>query len=507
MNKNNNRAAETWSPAINLFAEFSAPPFEVGTVPRELGEHARLFSKQSGIDVSVPLVSAVTTAAAAIPDQIQVCADSRTKWHAQPRLWTLHVGSPGCGKTPGQRSATRALWSIHSEINNRWCMETKGLSAEEARKVPRPRAIVGDATMESLTDVLADNERGVAVITEELDSWLGSMDQYRSGSVGRDRGEWLKAFDGGPHSVERVKRGTMFVPNWGCSILSATTPAAMRRFARHLPEDGLIQRFMVVHVKRRECGIDVEEDLIAAADTQYTETIRRLWALVPRANAGMVNLSPDAKERFKAWQVENAALQEALGSLASPIEGHLAKHPTLALRLALVFHAAFVVNLADSTARDPALHPISLHTLELAIAFLRHVRQHAVAFYVGSNGAPGGAYELARSLARFILAQGGSDKGKALARRDIIARVHEFRKADERVQSAALQLLVDLSWIRVTRKEGQYQKSHPTHFSVNPHLHAKFAGLAEQERARRALAREQIEIAAAARRYEREDAE
>jgi len=59
----------------------------------------------------------------------------------------------------------------------------------------------------------------------------------------------MRLYDGGPHQVDRIKRGSFFVKNWGASELTATTPAALTRLASKLPTDCLFQRFMVFAVQ------------------------------------------------------------------------------------------------------------------------------------------------------------------------------------------------------------------------------------------------------------------
>jgi Protein of unknown function (DUF3987)/Primase C terminal 2 (PriCT-2)/Bifunctional DNA primase/polymerase, N-terminal len=494
---------EPWPEAVNLFAELTAPPFEASNLPPELAAYPSLYARQTGIDASIALTAAVVTAAAAISDRIQVCADSSSRWFAQPRLWRLVIGAPGSGKSPADREMQAPLWALHREADEAWRSAVKSLPEDEP-KPSRPRVIVGDATLEALSDVLAENPRGILVVTDEFDAWLGAMDQYRSGGIGRDRGEWLRLFDGGPHSIERVKRGTVFIENWGVSILTATTPAAMRRLTRHLPEDGLIQRFLVVLAGRQQIACERPERAeIDAEQARYVETIRRLWALTPRAHNGIVPLSFDAQQRFAAWRTENAALQEALGSLDSALEAHVAKYPTLALRLALTFHCVRVANHADPSARDPAAFPIPAATFETALAFLRRASQHALALYLGRKGGSE-TYEIARAVARFLLARPSADNARGLQRRDLLRRVFSFRDAEEGSQGAAVRLLIDLGWLR--ESADGYQKAQPTRFCVNPGLHERFAALAEQERERRSLIRERITEAAEGRRTGHSDA-
>jgi Protein of unknown function (DUF3987)/Primase C terminal 2 (PriCT-2)/Bifunctional DNA primase/polymerase, N-terminal len=479
---------DTWPDPVNLFAELGAAPFEAAELPDELAAYPRLYAQQTGIDASIAFTAAAGSAAAAIPDQIQVCADSSTAWFAQPRLWVLAIGAPGAGKSPAQRAMLEPLWKLHSELDAQWREEVRGLPEEEP-KPPRPRVIVGDTTLEALSDVLTDNPRGVLVATDEFDAWLGALDQYKSGGIGRDRGEWLRLFDGGPHQVERVKRGSMFVPNWGASILTATTPAAMRRLTRHLPEDGLLQRFIVVLAGRQRITTQQPERAeIEAERARYTQTLRRLWSMAPRAHNGVVPLSIAALQRFATWRAENAELQEALGSLDSALEAHVAKYPTLALRLALTFHCVRIANFPDERSRDPAAWPIPLETLEKALAFLRRASRHALALYLGRRGGSP-AFELARNVARYILARPPAERS-VLQRRDVLRHVIAFRNAEEDDQGATLRLLTDLGWIRET--EGGYTKAQPTRFAVNPGLASKFAALADKERERRAKVRERI---------------
>lgn len=482
-------AGEGWPEPVNLFAELSAAPYHASEVPVELGEYPRLYAAQTGIDVSIMLGAAVTCAAAAIPDQIQLCADSNSSWFAQPRLWMLNIAPPGAGKSPGQRSMIEPLWKLHGERDEQWRADTKEMNDDEARP-PRPRVVIGDATLEALSEVLADNPNGVLVATDEFDAWLGALDQYRSGGgAGRDRGEWLRLFDGGPHSIERVRRGTVLVKNWGVSILTATTPAAMRRLARQLPEDGLIQRFLIVLAQRQQLSIEpTRAGEIEAAKTRYAETIRRLHALKPGSHNGVVQLSFEARRRFAEWRAENLGLQETFGAVAPALEGHIAKYPTLALRLAHTFHAARIVNLQSPEARHPEAYPVPLETMELALAFLKRAGKHAFAFYLGQTASE--PYELARSLARLVLSRRPDENAAGLQRREMIRRVVAFRDAAEHAQGAALQVLEDLGWVR--QQEGGYRKAHATRFAVNPMVHERFAKLATHERERRTILRERI---------------
>ena len=164
-----------------------------------------------------------------------------------------------------------------------------------------------------------------------------------------------------------------------------------------------------------------------------------------------------------------------MGSVSPPFEAHLAKYPTLLLRVALVFHAAQIVNMPEERARDIAAWRVPVETMQQAIVFMRRAAQHASPVYLGMKGGSE-AFELGRDIGRAIIAHGGSQ----LARRDLIQRVRAFRSATPEVQNAALAVLVDAGWIR--HCEGGYAKAQPVRFEVNPLLAVRMAEEAKQER-------------------------
>jgi len=481
-----------WAEPVNILKEFSARPFCADDLPTELAAYPAAFAASTGLDPSITLASAVCTAAAALSDDFQVVADSRTAWMQSARLWVVVIGPPGAGKSPGQRAMQAPLWTIQRELVDAWEAEKRALGPDSKDLPIRPRVIVNDTTVEALSGVLTTTQRGLLLSNDEFESWMGSLDAYR-GNKGpsRDRGEFLRLFDGGPHTVERVNRGSVFVPNWGLSILSATTPAALAKISRQLPEDGLIQRFVLICAGRQSTPADFLGNVEAARD-QYDELIRRLYFAQPRAHKGKVPLSFPAAAMFKEWRAKNQMMQEAMASISSAFESHLAKHPTLVLRVALTFHAAQVMNQPDAQARDPAAFPVSPQTMDLAIQFMARATQHAMPVYLGMKGGSD-AFELARDIGRAILARGQP----LITRREITQGVRTFRSAEPYVQGAALRVLVDSAWIRPG--DGGYAKAEPTRYDVNPALFVRMAEEAKRERERRAAVREMIADAVAER--------
>jgi hypothetical protein len=494
----------SWPDPINILGEMSAPAFTREDLPAVLSEYPLAYAQATGFDPSLTLSAAVSVAAAALSDEFQIVGESRSQWFQQARLWTLAIGPPGTGKTPAQKAMLAPLWAVQKQLREKWEAQCAVMMASPEEKQiqkiqPPPKLIIANATIEALSDALAENPRGILLATDEFESWLGSLDRYRSGGgASADRGEWLQLFDGGPHTVERVKRGSFYIKNWGASILTATTPAALARLTRALPEDGLLQRFIPVIARRQSEPAENAHQDLDGARKRYEHTITSLFCAQPRAHHGCVPLSIEAQQYLSEWRTSNRLAQEAFGAIEPAFEAHLSKYPAFLLRLCLTFHAAAVVNHEHEYARDPAAFPVTLETMQTAAKFLERASLHANALYLDRKGGSE-VWELARNVARFILSRAWT----AVAKRDLVGKVPAFRKADEHQQGAVLRLLVDVGWLAYG--EGGYAKSTPARYDVNPVLPAKFAAIAEQERVRREIIREAIAGSASERRSERED--
>lgn len=480
-------APADWSTPVNLLAEIAAPPLPTDALPAPIGEFASAYAAATGFDPALTLSAAVVAAAAALDDKFQIVADSATRRFQAPRLWVLAIGKSGAGKSPAQHEMLAPLWDLQHERVEAWTQAVAESPGDA--EPPKPRLIVRDTTIEALSEALRSNPRGLLVANDEFEAWLGSLDRYRSGGPSADRAEWMRTFEGGPHTIERIKRGSVFIENWGVSILSATTPSVLAKLAKHLPEDGLMQRFLPIVARLRIEPSPVPE--LPEMRKRYVETIRRLFMARPGARNGCADMTPDARAFFRQFERDTQLLHEAFDNVPT-LESHFAKYPTFLLRLALVFHAIDRVSVENQYGRDIAALPVERGSIEQAARLLRGVQRHALAIYLNGNGSD--AYQVARALARFVLATGRV----TMERRDMIQRVHEFRKAPEWLQAAALRLLEDFSWLRPAA--GGYRKDVATRFDTNPALAQTFGALAEREREKRAVARGLIAESADARR-------
>lgn len=464
------------APPVDILQQTVAPPFTAAEVPALIGNWAEAWGHAAGFDPSGPIVAAVVTTAAALDDGIQLEVARNTEWRESARLWAALVGPPGMAKTPAIRAATAPLVELHKELVNEYAARTRGMDPKKEELPPLPALVSHDATLEKLTEVLRDNPRGLLYHTEELDAWLGSHDAYRAGDSSKDRGEWLQLFDGGGHQVDRVRRGSYFVPNWGVSLISATTPDALRRLTKKLTNDGLLQRVLPVLI-----GVAGAPDPAISADKPRAALTAAVEAVHKhRADYRVVKLSAGASALFEAELLRTRELAVACGAISASLAGHVAKYATFLARVALAFHAL------ESPAQHPAERELSVDTMRLAQRFMARAFLHARAFYRDLTGGDE-AFDIAQRVARWLVA--AQPPVETVSRAKIMQR-GAFGSAGEMVQSAAMRILEDFGW--VSPLPGAYQKAHTTWWAVDQRIYELFAGVGEAHRRARALVREAI---------------
>jgi hypothetical protein len=469
-------SSDTTTRPLDIFRAVAAPPFDPALFPAVLREFAVPLAAAAGHDEGAYLMAGLAAAAAAINDDVRLAVVPKTKWYESARLWVLLMGPPGSAKTPATRAPASVLWALHRELREQYERDTAGMGEDDERP-PMPAVIATDATIEKLSEILHDNPRGILTLYEELDSWLGSHDAYRGGQGSKDRGEWLRLFDGGPHQVDRVKRGSFFVKNWGASILGATTPAGLRRHAKDLPPDGLIQRFLPCMVRPMvKPDNDVPEGELDAGRHGFEERMREMFGAQP----GYVHMTPAATALFLARRDALRAEVEAVESLSEPMAGHMAKHAALTARIALTMHmldngaAGVEVLLEEKTMRD-------------AIGVMRNVTRHALALFLGTLANGDTAGTVAQAAARSIVA----GKLELVTRSTLMHHCRAFREATEHVREAALRFLVDASWLTPI-DEGRQYGGKPASYAVHHECVTLFGAEGEALKQRRRQVRELI---------------
>jgi hypothetical protein len=477
---------DRWDRPINILTPMVAPPLSVDDVPAVIGNYASLFARAAGFDPTPATLAGVVATAAVVDDGIRVLLPGVSSHFESARLWAGTIAGSGAGKSPSYRPMQAPVFALHRDLIEQAERERASSGADAQDKVPRRALFTSDCTIDKLSEVLAANPRGILYTVDELDSWLGSHDAFSRDGGSRSRGEWMRLFDGGPHQVDRVGRGSYFVPNWGASMLTATTPTALQRHARRLPADGLFQRFLVFTARRMQAAdSSILRAEVTTAEDRYNARLRALFhhsaALV---DPPVVRLSSEASELYESERMRLLELTEAAENMSEGFAAHVAKHPGMLARVALTFHAASD-ELLDGAGvpRHPCSRPISGETMRCASRFMHKAYRHAYVVYgaLFNDDAP---MALAHAIARVLLAERLQD----FNRRELTHKCNAWRKAPEWQRFGALRALDDYCWI-----EGDtLVPEHGGRWLVNPRVHVMFMEEAAAARARRELVREAL---------------
>jgi hypothetical protein len=463
------------SEPVDFLSTPAAPPIPLDVFPAVLREYAVPLAEAAGHDVGGYLMALLGACGGCIDDGLRVLLRAQSDFFQSARLWVLLIGNSSSAKTPALRAATSPLWEAHGALRKDWEARVAGVKDEEAQAVKVPTLLIEDATTESLRDILRDNPQGVIALYEEFDSWIGSHDAYNG--KGKDRGEWLRLYDGGPHSVDRatgpMKSRHVFVPNWGCSILAATTFAGIKRHAKNLPSDGLLQRFMPVVVSPAREWPDAPHRSSQAA----REAFARLLCTLRHIRPGVVRLSPAATEVLESRQRALVGVANALEEVSPDIAAHAGKHIGMIGRVALILHCI-------ECGEHAAIELVSGETMRAAERLLTSLLPHARVLFAALDRGDGST-DVARAAAETLLADGL----ETFTRRDLIQKCRRFRDAAGGAQEACLRFLADAGWIAPDRA-GPKRDGQPARFFVHPAVHGRFGAAGAALRQRRAAVRE-----------------
>jgi hypothetical protein len=510
-----NAPNDGWPAPIDFLGDAEltgAPVLRVDHLPDALAGFVFDTAKRMGVEPASVALSAIVAVASVANDDWQIQPKVHdTTWTEQPRLWGAIIGPPSILKSPVLRATTAPIDAlearareVHAEAMQKWRQQVAAMKQD---KVPPPyppqprcdRYLAESSTTEAISEILRDDDeakyrtpaRKLMVRQDELSEWLAGLDQYRSGGRGgADRGSYLRLFNGGRFTVDRIGRGSFAIANWSASILGGIQPEPIQRIAKDAADDGLLQRFLFIVPSAQHDGEDVVPD---------AEAIRRYYALFPalsvlgppREEARTDNLRPKPiavtlstgahphRERVNAV----AKSQASLPDVSPRLQAAFGKWPGIFARLALTFH---LIDIADAHARavqPPFMGVLPEETAQRAAAFMLDIllphllRAEAVLYSTAQTGH-------AHWIAGYILAsRDAASTGKVTARD--IQRAYRPLKAPEQRRElvSVMSSLEVMGWLRADWPDNPAIPV--TTWHVNPALHETFAERAASERARR----------------------
>jgi Protein of unknown function (DUF3987)/Primase C terminal 2 (PriCT-2) len=480
-------SVESCPDPVDLWAKFDPPTLPRGVLPDVIGRFAYDQGTAMGADMAGIAMSALAVCAAAIPDNIQLQVKRHNSgWLESARLWVALVGEPSSMKSPIMAAAVRPLRRIDSDMARQNSAERARydqLTKEEKAKTEPPkqlRLLLQDTTIEAAQEILKDSPDGVLCYQDEMSGWFGSMDKY-SGNRGaaKDRAFWLEAFNGGNYSVNRIGRGSVFIENLSASLIGGIQPEPIRKLAHDSMDDGLLQRLLPVILKP---AVEGRDEKASEVISEFSELIGRLHNINNRLFgardfAGALRFDDAAQDYRQELERKHLDLQQC-EAINRKLAAHIGKYNGMFARLCVVWHCV-----ENSLGRLPPV--ITEATARRAGAFLHgFLLPHALAFYAGVLGLSND-HDRLTAVAGYILAH----KLERITNRDVQRGDQTMRGLDKREIEAIFDQLDALGWI--DRIPGP-RPTAPSHWRVNPVVHARFAERARSEAERRLRDREMI---------------
>lgn len=413
-------------------------------------------------------------------------------WHEFPNLWSAIIGRPGSKKSPSMGVALGPLRKLERDYSKENEDAKQAFEKEQERSkiirkaqlkraektassggdfdipdydspsppVPK-RLITSDPTEEKLGELLAGNPMGMVMELDEL-AVLDAMFE-KSPSL---REFLLKSWSGKEsHTVDRIVRGTLFVPSLCMSVIGGIQPgriaARVRQAQRDDGADGLLQRFQLIAYPDPLAGswmnVDRPPDSFAKneAYTLFYKIASMAPSDFPDGPDGMPNglrFSDDAYLIFIDWLTTNQNVIRMCRE-SEAMESYLAKAPKAVGALALT------LQLFD----DPTSREVGVDAVRRAISLYEigetHIRRLLECHRVTG---PDAAYVI---LAK--LREGKLNPCQFTARQ--IKRKNWRGLNDAESVEEGLATLVECGWIQASPVRGAGEFGRPSFtYHVNP---------------------------------------
>jgi len=444
------------------------PEFPLECLPGALQDFVGARSRSIGCDPAALAWSCISACSAAVDGQSRLIMRRNDGWRVPPAIWVALVGPSSSKKTPCINAAWAPLERIQGKALRAWSVEKdqwdalpkkdRDQTAEPAQPI---RYITHGATIESLQAILSRQDRGIAVMHDELSGLIEGMDRY-SGGKGGDRPFYLQAYNGGNYVIDRIGRGTSCAANLLLTICGGIQPAKLAQF-KDLSDDGLWQRFVPVIMKPSEMGLD---EAPGAEDRIYSAMVEQMAA----HSGGITVQFSEAGHDIRQLVEEECFALERGELLGAKFASFCGKMPGLFGRLCLVL-----------SQMEGLPFSVSAKTAKAARMLVNNVVLHAgrIAMNMGGDA----DVETVQAIAGFILAKkkdrvitGELSRDVRACRKQSVAQIQKF-----------VSPLVAGGWLLAEKEHAGN-----TAWTVNPCLHDRFHDRAQQEAARRVAIREQI---------------
>ncbi|WP_059358614.1 DUF3987 domain-containing protein [Parachlamydia acanthamoebae] len=307
----------------------------------------------------------------------------------------------------------------------------------------RKRYKTQDATIEKLTELLIDNPQGLLLYRDELAGWFHSFEKHGHEN---DREFYLESWSGkGDYDVDRIGRGSLFVPALCLSIFGSIQPGPLSKYIRDTVrggsgDNGLIQRFQAIVCPEPNTTWELVEGI---SISELEEPVQKIFDHLDRLefdqdkNPVILSFTSEAQAHFDQWQqtFENKIRS---GKLPPYLEAHLSKYKKLLPSLCLIIEHLNQALLS--------LYPqsISIKSLRTALLWLDYFESHACRIY---NSSANAVLKAAQDLVRRVR---NEEIPNPFTARDVYHGKHWTGLTDPEEVREVIELLIEKDCLRAT---------------------------------------------------------
>jgi hypothetical protein len=411
--------------------------------------------------------------------------------------WTAIVGFSGTSKTPGINATKRALAQVERNRKSmideqRRTHESRVASAKAARdlwkdKIKRaaedkvvsleqyrstvasepvpaealdpgpfvaPRLYVSNVTIERLAVLLQARPQGMLLLSDELAGLFLNMSRY---SGGQDNEFWLEAWNGDPHTVERMGRPPISIDHLLVGIVGGLQPDKLSRsFKGDL--DGMYARVMFAWPP--EPGYRPLTNEVSELEPEIVNALTRIVRLEGSGEFApkTICLTPEATETFEDFRQFVHLGKRTLDGREREWWAKMSAH---VLRLA---GTLAYLDWAMSSGEEPTL--IDKGFINNAVSLVRDYfwpHSRAALRQIGLNE----RHANERRVLRWIAAKNRSEVSKKDVRREALAQSLDAEQTEELLDG-----LVKSGWLRKDTIQTPGRSRH--RWQVNPQLFSIF---------------------------------
>ena len=301
----------------------------------------------------------------------------KSTWEEMCNLYIVLIAKPGDNKSHPMSFAYQPINDREDIRYEQYKLEMAQYNEQihEKEEIGRKKpiyksSILDDFTPEALADSLATNQKGVAIVVDELSGWLKNFNRYSSGS---EEEMYLSFWSGKSKSFDRSTKESKRIKSPFVNVIGTVQPDLIENFSKgDKSKNGFIIRMLFEILKKRISNKWKDPDIDGAHVDNYKKMIDTLMdmdQLNPKhidSQSTILFLDKEAKNLLYRWQNEE---EERLTNRDIDYEIEVfRKIQTYAIRFCIILH------LQDMACNVEFKDLISVDIVKRAIILAEHYR-------------------------------------------------------------------------------------------------------------------------------------